>query len=210
MYVSNWIADRIRSRHPRAIGIVINNAIDVSEFNTKSRCKPKDVQFGMMWAGDGIKGGDIAIQAIQHVRSLGHKVKLVAFGVSEPPREYHKEIDSFFLQPDSETMASIYASCTAWLFTSRFEGFGLPILESMASRTPVIGTPTGAAPELIREGGGILLDSFSVEALSTALVKFKEMPPLEWQGLSMQAFETAMRCNWSDSTTSLEEYIMKV
>lgn len=210
VYVSGWIANRIRSRHPYAEGIVVNNAIDVSEFKSHCRCKPKEVQFGMMWAGDDIKGGDIAIKAIQLVRSLGHKVKLVAFGVSEPPREYHKEIDSFFLQPDSETMASIYASCTAWLFTSRFEGFGLPILESMASRTPVIATPTGAAPELIRGGSGILLDSFSVEAVMGALIKFKEMSQQEWQGFSIQAFNTAMRCNWSDSTTALEEYIMDI
>jgi len=33
----------------------------------------------------------------------------------------------------------------------------LPILEAMACRTPVIGTPAGPAPELLGAGGGILV-----------------------------------------------------
>ena len=33
-------------------------------------------------------------------------------------------------------MKELYGGCDAWLFATRNEGFGLPILEAMACRTP--------------------------------------------------------------------------
>ena len=62
----------------------------------------------------------------------------------------------FHLRPPQDRIRDIYSKCDAWLFGSRSEGFGLPILEAMACRTPVIGTPAGAAPELLGDGRGIL------------------------------------------------------
>ncbi|MGC8714943.1 MAG: glycosyltransferase [Leptodesmis sp.] len=53
-------------------------------------------------------------------------------------------------------MRDYYSACDAWLFPSRYEAVGLPILEAMACRTPVIGTPAGIAPEMLSDGAGIL------------------------------------------------------
>jgi glycosyltransferase involved in cell wall biosynthesis len=42
------------------------------------------------------------------------------------------------LQPADEEMPEVYRRATAFLFPSRYEGFGLPTLEALASGTPTI------------------------------------------------------------------------
>jgi glycosyltransferase involved in cell wall biosynthesis len=47
---------------------------------------------------------------------------------------------------------NVYADCDVWLFASFSEGFGLPIIEAMACRCPVVATRAGCAPDVIKEG----------------------------------------------------------
>src|SRR5690606_22912866 len=47
---------------------------------------------------------------------------------------------------DEASMRGLYASCTAFLFPSSYEGFGMPVSEAMATGTrPIIAS--GGAPE---------------------------------------------------------------
>ncbi len=51
---------------------------------------------------------------------------------------------------DKETLADLYRNAACLLFPSSFEGFGLPVLEAMASGTPVVCSDDAA----LREVGG--------------------------------------------------------
>jgi glycosyltransferase involved in cell wall biosynthesis len=56
-------------------------------------------------------------------------------------------------------LPSLYAGSDAFLFLSRYEGFGLTFLEAMASGTPVIGTAVGGFPDVVTPGrGGFVVD----------------------------------------------------
>lgn len=48
-----------------------------------------------------------------------------------------------------DDMPDIYRAARLLLFTSRYEGFGLPLLEAMASGTPVVATRTSSVPEVV-------------------------------------------------------------
>ena len=47
----------------------------------------------------------------------------------------------------AERLRELYRGATAFVYPSRYEGFGLPPLEAMACGAPVIATRTGAIPE---------------------------------------------------------------
>jgi len=57
--------------------------------------------------------------------------------------------------PD-EQVAQLLAGARALVFPSRYEGFGLPVLEAMASGTPVILTRSSAMPEVAGPAGNYI------------------------------------------------------
>jgi glycosyltransferase involved in cell wall biosynthesis len=69
---------------------------------------------------------------------------------------------------DEKDLPKIYKGAHALLFVSLMEGFGLPIIEAMASGVPVITSNITSMPE-IAGGAAILVDPFSVKDIANAL-----------------------------------------
>lgn len=70
--------------------------------------------------------------------------------------------------PDME-MPLLYSSARVLLYPSLYEGFGLPILESMACGTPVITSNLGAMAEIAGEGNAFLVDPNDVKDIKANL-----------------------------------------
>jgi len=67
-----------------------------------------------------------------------------------------------------EVISQWLASATALLMVSHYEGFGVPIVEALASGTPVICSNISSMPE-VAGGGAILVSPQSVEEISNAM-----------------------------------------
>jgi glycosyltransferase involved in cell wall biosynthesis len=106
--------------------------------------------------------------------------------------------------PAQDRIKDVYSRCDAWLVASRSEGFGLPILEAMACRTPVIATPTGAAPELLAPGGGVIVPMEDPTAMAAAIERIIGLPDDQWRRMSDIAYDTATRYTWDDATKLFE------
>jgi glycosyltransferase involved in cell wall biosynthesis len=73
---------------------------------------------------------------------------------------------------DSERRA-LLAGARLLAYPSRYEGFGLPPLEAMASGTPVLATRAGALPEVLGDAA-VLVDVGAVDELAAGLVQLVE------------------------------------
>lgn len=70
--------------------------------------------------------------------------------------------------PD-EDLPALYSGAKAFLFATRYEGFGLPVLEAAACGVPVVTSNIGSTAE-IADGIARLVDPLSVEDISEALL----------------------------------------
>jgi glycosyltransferase involved in cell wall biosynthesis len=71
-------------------------------------------------------------------------------------------------RPGDDTLADLYRRAGVFAYPSRYEGFGLPVLEAMACGTPVIGGKAGAVPEVLGDAG-MLLDVDDARGWAAAL-----------------------------------------
>ena len=59
------------------------------------------------------------------------------------------------------------------VFPSLYEGFGLPVIEAMASGTPVLTSSVASLPE-VSGGAALLVDPLSVEEISAGIKRICE------------------------------------
>jgi glycosyltransferase involved in cell wall biosynthesis len=57
---------------------------------------------------------------------------------------------------NNDSLPAVYRGADFFCYPSRYEGFGLPLLEAMACGCPVIAADEGALPELVGESGILL------------------------------------------------------
>ena len=81
--------------------------------------------------------------------------------------EYSKDVIFTDYLP-TETLNRILSAATALLYVSAFEGFGVPILEAFATRTPVITSDTSAMPEVAGEAA-LLVSPTDIQGITDAM-----------------------------------------
>lgn len=86
------------------------------------------------------------------------------------------------------------------------EGFGLPIIEAMASPTPVISTRVGGAEDTIESsvsGFLVLIDDW--RAMAEKAVELLTGPEAQWETMSQAAHGAVAGHTWSDAVNVFEE-----
>lgn len=203
--VSEWIADSLLRLENCLVDKVVLNGVDTKQFYAPTRTKQTTPTIGFMYSDRAFKGTDLALKAIDIVRHSYPELKIIVF--SSKPANVNFPLpgnSDFYLCPEQSMIKELYAKCDAWLFTSRNEGFGLPILEAMACRTPVIATPAGAATSLINSKNGYLLDGFSPDKMANAIIEIIKMNNKQWSNVSENAFLSAKQCSWENSVMEFE------
>ena len=69
---------------------------------------------------------------------------------------------------DDDSLAWLYAHCTAFCYPSLYEGFGLPVVEAMSLGAAVLTSRTTSLPEVIGDAG-VLVDPADPDAIYTGL-----------------------------------------
>ncbi len=110
--------------------------------------------------------------------------------------------------PAQGVIAGIYASCDVWMCSSKQEGFGLPVLEAMACRCPVVSTAVGGPLDLITNGKeGFVVPVGEAAAIAQKLEQVLSFSEAEWLEMSLAAYRKATSYSWSDATDRFEAVI---
>lgn len=202
--ISQWLDDLARTQYCDSNVSLVPNSVDTDLFYAPPRGKQSIPTVGMLYSEAYWKGCDVSLKAVSLALQKIPNLRLVTFGDKPSPELPLPPGTEYTYRPAQSTLKDIYARCDVWLFGSRSDGFGLPILEAMACRTPVIGTPTGAAPELLADGAGVLVKPEDPEDMAKAIERVCKLSNTEWQAMSDAAYATATSYTWDDATKLFE------
>ena len=95
---------------------------------------------------------------------------------------------------DEADKPALYRGAVAFIFPSRYEGFGLPPLEALACGTPVVGSHASSLPEVIG-AAGVLLSPDDAEGMADALTRLATDADFRAE-LSRRALAQAAGFSW--------------
>jgi len=108
---------------------------------------------------------------------------------------------------DSE-LQRLYQQAFGFVFPSHFEGFGLPVLESMSQSCPVITSSNSSLPEV---GGEAVLywDGKSAETLAESMLRLEADENL-YVRLSKDGLERSRSFSWEKTAVGLRQFYEQV
>lgn len=133
--------------------VVIPLGVDTNKFYFSSEYRPKtEYENAVLFVGGrkGYKRFDVAVEILSHLK----KFKLGIVGEPLTAQEVElldKKIAQrwvYYGRVSDEKLNRIYQSVFCFIFTSSFEGFGLPLIEAQACGCPVIASNTSSLAEV--------------------------------------------------------------
>ena len=158
------------------------------------------------------------LKSFVELKKLYPDLKLVVSGKPgvgyEETRKFINQIDpkirhdiiELGYTPDDQ-VAKLMREALVFVFPSQFEGFGLPLIEAMASGTPVVATKLTSIPE-IAKGAGLLVKSAEPVNLVPAIKKLIDNSKLR-NDLIQHGLKRANDFSWEKAGKQTMEVLVK-
>lgn len=158
-----------------------------------SSLEPRKNLFGVLRALDRIDGAKLVITGAGGWKN--NKERKIIAG--------HKQVKLLGYVPEEDKPA-LYHLSRALVYPSFYEGFGLPILEAMASGCPVIAGNNSSQGEVLGDCG-LLVDPYNTKDIAEAMSVLWQ-DDLLWQELSARGRERSKLFGWE----KLGEEVLKL
>jgi glycosyltransferase involved in cell wall biosynthesis len=153
------------------------------------------------------------LRALAVLRDQGGPVPLAVLpgGSGDAETDLRDEVDRLGLRDlvrrpgrlPEDDLWLLYGAAAALALPSRYEGFGLPVLEAMSVGCPVLASRVCALPEVV-DGGGVLLDPDDPVAWADAIGRVAA-DPVRRSDLAARGRARAAEFTWDRAADLLDE-----
>lgn len=157
------------------------------------------------------KGFDLLIEAFRIFAKENEEwtLDIVGEGVEEAIyrkmiKDYHLE-DRIHIHPFTNNIQKYYSEAQVYVLSSRWEGFGLVLVEAMAHGLPVISSDLPTSQEIMGDFG-IYFSNGNVNGMARRMA---EATQIDWQAKSRQALEISHRFNIETIANAWHEIIYR-
>lgn len=167
--VSTSIANLIKAKYGRN-SKVLTNSIDTKLYHPAKQKEENTI----LLVGNPVlnfKGFDVAIAALNALWNADVKFK-VCWVCQQKPEHLNIQFPiEYVINPSQDMIPHYYRNATLLLFTSWYEGFGMPPLEAMASGTAVVCTDCGGINDYVVNGkNAIVVTPGDTKGLSAGIL----------------------------------------
>ncbi|HLO47854.1 MAG TPA: glycosyltransferase [Kamptonema sp.] len=182
------------------------NPQEIDAFKDKYRiAKPYFLLVGLR---GGYKNGMLFFQSFPKLENTDNFAIVCVGGGEELEQEFVTYISetNIYLLPHIEDneLRLAYSGAIALVYPSKYEGFGLPILEAMACGCPVITCPLASIPEV--GGDAVIYINDDVEQMTDALRAIQN--PDARESLIAAGFEQASKFSWSKMAKTVSSVLI--
>ena len=194
---------------------VVHLGVDTEAFNQKFITSIKKPYLLYVGKRDGYKNFEGFLKAFSKSTKLKSELSIIAFGgglFSTREKKLIKEnnLENYIIQigGDDNKLIELYQNARAFVYPSKYEGFGLPPLEAMAAGCPVISSNTSSMPEVINNAGEFF-DPLDIENIKHSIEKvvFSEA---RTKKLIKLGTENLKNFSWSKCAKSTTEIYKKI
>jgi len=185
---SRWVADRISERFPSAgakVRVVPSTWAD-TDHRRLAKVDPSEALIERLAGCQVIlypaithphKNHQVLLTAIAKLKASNPSLRVVLTGGVGRAHQLVSEcvdrlaLSDMVLRPgrvSESALAALMGRADVLAFPSRYEGFGLPVLEAMRCGTPVVAANATSLPEVLA-GSGLLVDPDDADAWAEAL-----------------------------------------
>ena len=208
--VSSTISDILNTRFQKKTEI-IPNGVD-TDFYFPLKEEPKDDVLTILLVGNPFltfKGFNIAIKALRNIWNLGYQFKVKWICQHTPDIGYVPFPIEYVIHPSQEELRNHYQTAHIFLFTSNYEGFGMPPLEAMSCGIPVITTKCGGVEEYVGSDNCLQVEPGDHLAVAQAVISLLENT-VKRNELRRKGRETALRFSFNEVIEKLEAFMLQV
>jgi glycosyltransferase involved in cell wall biosynthesis len=183
---------------------------EVQAFKSKYKIKKEYLLLvGSRMSLNGYKNAILLYKALQQFKGI-NTLEIVCIGGKyslEPElAALSSDISVHLLRLDDNMLRIAYTGAVALIYPSRYEGFGLPIVEAMACGCPVITCRNSSISE-VAGGAAIYVGEDNIDELVDALKKVQN--PESRQTIIDRGLERAKHFSWTKMAETIADILIK-
>ncbi|NFH70318.1 glycosyltransferase family 4 protein [Clostridium botulinum] len=186
---------------------VIYNGLNNNEYISTEKKLNRIKTILMLYNESKNKGTDEGMKILLELYQK-YKIRIILFGYRKNkkiPLEFE-----FYENPDRDALMNLYREADIYLFPSKHEAWGLPVMEAMANKCAIIGNDVGCIREICKNNeNAIVIPDLNYQIMKEKLELLIHNDDLI-RKIEENGYELAKKFEWSNSFRELEQYLLKL